>query len=446
MKPKPFKFILVFSLAFSLACQFLTRPLSNATEPAAAEPAATEAPSPSPTPEDTSAPLSGLIYSIYDSETTANAVWQFDANNAARLLLPNHYVGMLSPDEAQVVYYDYPWGFRETPPCVSIADVKTGNPKSLACSSGMEGDLTPTILGWDPLNPDIVLAILKQTGGGMGGSEGYFGTISLADGSTTILDPDHPIESGEAAVSPDGTMVAYGRGIYHLDSGYQEFDPSFYGIDKAFHAENPSWSPDGKKIAWGLVKEIEGDSVQVSLGVFDLEQKTATLILPSFSPQRIWEIASVATPAAIWSPDGQWLAVNVETDSNDSNAPIQSGWEIVSIDGKTLRDVDGNFDSWSPDGQWFAHFDWEPGGGDGMILSVSRADGSETHALGDIKAYSSAQWNPNMRFLAFVGRDQIIRYVEIGIWQVNEFKLENIEAQMEVGLADWIIPIEPWIK
>lgn len=443
MKTKQPTLIFVLSIVFLLGCQFLTQPLAGGGVPTATEPPVTQTPEPSPTPEDPFAPFSGLLLNVYNSETYSNAVWQLDENESPRHLLANHYFEMLSPDKTQVVYSDYPWGPRESPPCLWLADVNAGNPTSLACSSGMEGDLLPSILGWDPTQPNTVLAIVNQTGGGMGGSEGYFGTISLADGSTTVLDPDHPID-GEAVISPDGTMVAYGSGIYYLDSGYQEFDPSVYGIDKAFHAENPSWSPDGKKIAWGLVTEIGADPVQASLGIFDLEQKTATLILPSFAPKQILEILEVATPYSFWSPDGQRLAINVETEAND--ASIQDGWKIVSEDGKTIRELDGEFGAWSPDGQWVSYTNWAKDG-DGFALFVSRADGSETFELGDVgRSLNAVRWSKNGRTLVFVGNDQKIRFVKTGVWQVSEFnlELENPDGQLEISLIDWAVLIAPW--
>ena len=97
-----------------------------------------------------------------------------------------------------------------------------------------------------------------------------------------------------------------------------------------------------------------------TIGVFQLEEETAQLLLPHHPVGRGGQ-----PPAAKWSPDGQWLAVATWAED-----PAQAGLWVVGSDGEgehalvagVLRDDPTPV--WSPDGRWLA-FSSVPDGGEG---------------------------------------------------------------------------------
>ena len=103
--------------------------------------------------------------------------------------------------------------------------------------------------------------------------------------------------------------------LYDLESGAEFFDPGRFGLPegiKVVHMGSPSWSPDGKRLAWimGVVGGGygRGGSWDIILGIFDLEAGTVELIHP-YEPigRGGW------LPPATWSTDGEWLTFSVET-------------------------------------------------------------------------------------------------------------------------------------
>jgi hypothetical protein len=391
-------FLIVF---ISLACQFTEQstPTIDVTE----IPPLTQEIGTQPL-VNTDNPLSGLVYSFYDEGNNNNEIWQIDGDSKARKLLPNHYLGVLNSNGNQLVYYDNFWNNNN--PCTWLADFKTNKIQSLDCATG--AGIQADILGWLPNQPTMLIAVLDLSLPGMEASWGKLGTISLENGDKEILDPEHQVQTAE--ISPNGKMIVYGDNelsgwLYSFDSGVKAFLPQDYGINYS-KVGSPAWSPDGTKIAWGLMD----DEFNSAIGIFDLDKKTA-VVLHAFK-QEIQPDYRPLPPSPIWSSDGNWLVV--ETIGNSS-------W-ILSKDGKTEYEVSG-FNSWSPDGRWIVYLAAD------NELVVSSLDGSDATKLGQVNyAYDggSSVWSNDAQFLAFIGADKKIRLVKTGEWKVNE--VTNVET------------------
>ena len=112
--------------------------------------------------------------------------------------------------------------------------------------------------------------------------------------------------------SPDGTMLAYALDIdgsesYHIVVFNLEINDN---IDLSFriayaHQPNISWSPDGKTLA--VLSDMKG---QFALYTLPIDGSPARLKKNVFRP--CWD--------AVWSPDGQWIAL--EAESTASNRSI----------------------------------------------------------------------------------------------------------------------------
>jgi Tol biopolymer transport system component len=238
------------------------------------------------------------------------------------------------------------------------------------CFSSNSYPLSNCSLGWWSQQPLFIVAgsgKLRQSQPGeimqghchtYGGECYAFPTkISIDSKDYGILDKINGLEH-QPALSPDGKLLAYDGGIlYNLETDKQE---TIYPSEYSLHVESsnksgdpqlvsPSWSPDGKQIAWiGHVNE-RGDN---GLFVFDVSRHEGQ-ILYTYSPNYV----TLMLPAwkrwsgvgVTWSPDSQWITIS------DSEFPQGKAFLcIFSRDGKTKvkfdkGDLDRGLPIWSPD-------------------------------------------------------------------------------------------------
>ncbi len=126
-----------------------------------------------------------------------------------------------------------------------------------------------------------------------------------------------------------------GIGTYEICVVNIETGESFCPVkDRPYNVYWPTWSPDGKKIAFTSSEHDEPPSLKI----VDRDGQNET------------EIAQNAINPS-WSPNGEWIAFNT-SGSNDTLPRIQ----IISSDGKKRKDlgVTGAFATWSPTGEKIA--------------------------------------------------------------------------------------------
>ena len=134
---------------------------------------------------------------------------------------------------------------------------------------------------------------------------GYLTRVDFA-GNYEVLD-DRGYLSAPPAPAPDGQRVLYSwsdqsggvhPSLYETGQGAREFDLSAYGIDWVDWAGGASWSKDGKRLAWSLVRSGDGSS-EVAEVVFDLDAKTHQIV---HRYQRV--------PVGGFDPAPQWMPDN----------------------------------------------------------------------------------------------------------------------------------------
>ena len=153
--------------------------------------------------------------------------------------------------------------------------------------------------------------------------------------------------------SPDGTMLAFaldldGSESYHIavhdftSNITTDLTPSIAYA----HQPNISWSPDGKMLA--VLSDMKG-------------QFAAYLLPVDGSPPRL--LKNIFRPCwdAVWSPDGQWIAIESESTASDRSihvVPInrpRKGVKVNTIQLKVNGQVmNAQHPAWSPDSKFLA--------------------------------------------------------------------------------------------
>jgi Tol biopolymer transport system component len=132
------------------------------------------------------------------------------------------------------------------------------------------------------------------------------------------------------------------------------FDPHRYSpsLPDDLRITSPSWSPDGKRIAW-LMWGFFSEQYQEAIGIFDLEAETFRLLHPWAGNGR----GPGHPPSGSWSPDGKWLAIT----PYDPDPERRGVWLVVAKnpDKETFIGASTWFPLWSPDGKWLAYLEYD---------------------------------------------------------------------------------------
>jgi Tol biopolymer transport system component len=164
---------------------------------------------------------------------------------------------------------------------------------------------------------------------------------------------------------PDGSKIAFdaGKGVWVMNrdgSGRHRLTSTTFSYGA------PSWSPDGTKLVYSSYPQFSS---------------TGQLYIVSVATGRVHSLVKGFAPA--WSPNGKTIVFSRKTSVTASDL-----W-LVNADGTNLRRLTNTstrfevFSSWSPDGSQIAV--WAEGDGtqpDEMALYLMNKDGSNSHPLG----------------------------------------------------------------
>ena len=277
----------------------------------------------------------GLIYIVWNE-----GIYQVQADGEHRQIadadtanIPNLRV---SPDGRYTAYLTLEdnklWLINNT----------TGDQQQLAADVTLSGYLL-----WGD-NDTLFTGVWLDPSEGDGPNNGHIATLDVNSGVLQILDESR-LSNGRPALLSDYNWAAFdvfpagpddiltGR-HYHPDSGLQTFDQTAYAGNTGNPIGNPAWSPDPSKIAW---LSFAGERTVAQ--VFDVEAKTAVTIF-DWDPARFGALI----PSPQWSPDGQWLLLEVW-----ANGPDGSGVWLLAPDGssQTLIDWQGKEPYWANENQ-----------------------------------------------------------------------------------------------
>lgn len=278
---------------------------------------------------------SGLILSNSDG------TWWIDREGEIQLLIDKS-LARFSPDGKWIAY-------GEEDPATTMDDiwlmeVATGLRKNITNTPGR----SENIPFWVPGHLDILLFGSDTE---IGRTNSSFPTVVSIDGSGyEILDPD---TGGLRAVSPDGETFFYGGYdgtmlLYRWETGTEVFDPSDFDIavEKLFE---PTWSPDGNKIAWFAAGYfLNNETTQLGIVIFDLNSQSASL-MHVYEPQGGSEFMNYL----VWSPDGEWLAFTTHNES-PATGRAPNLWVIRPDGTDEVYIAEGTVPVWRYDGKYLA--------------------------------------------------------------------------------------------
>lgn len=141
------------------------------------------------------------------------------------------------------------------------------------------------------------------------------------------------------AFSPDGNRMAFAWDGERLpDEGPRDFDIwiKLIGSSEARRLTTdplddmgPSWSPDGRYIAFHRGRRGEPASIYLMSALGGAERRLADL--PAAGSNTTW-FRGAAVPQLAWSPDSRWIAV-ARARALDETAPEAGGIHLIPIDG-----------------------------------------------------------------------------------------------------------------
>lgn len=219
----------------------------------------------------------------------------------------------------------------------------------------------------------------------------------MADGETARL-TDNDVEDAFPALSPDGSRIAFARSVGgQFDLFVMDADGTDVGrVMRSPNADEvlPTWSPDGKKLAYTATTDIpngwQSDIYRIRLSDGRFRRLTYTPKTKEFAPD--------------WSPDGTAIAFTKQNERRHrygiaTVGPFAGGLEWVVINplsGNGYTDVNP---SWSPDSEWLA-FSRDLGDDPYVDIYKVRRDGSEVTAVTELSELAeNPVWGADNRIL-----------------------------------------------
>ena len=271
-------------------------------------------------------------------------------------------------------------------------DIAVVNPDGSGLTSLTSGPADDVDPAWSPDGSKILFASNRDDPDPTDYTYNYGLYVMNADGSgLTRVSYDANMSRTEPTWSPDGARIAFQNVDYSDPADFPLPWPDVWVVNADgsglanLTADNqydydtrPAWSPDGSKIAY--LRGLYGD-----LYTMAPDGSARTLVLPANGSP---------LDSVTWSPDGTKMALEAFHDS-DVNGTGDEVW-VINADGtgKTVVAYDGHYGSrvaWSPDGTKLASTR------EFSAITVMNADGTNRSTILDLGAGSAADdldWQP----------------------------------------------------
>ncbi|MNR75350.1 translocation protein TolB [compost metagenome] len=252
--------------------------------------------------------------------------------------------------------------------------------------------------------------------------------------------PGLPFPSPTVTISPDGSRYAYSifreNGRLYVGQSGQGAGP----LD-LYSQQEPSWSPDGRRMAFVEAMGSEAHSPRRSLTVIDLDSKAVTRLAEG----------NFGYPLKLaWSPDGSTVLYSSDQD-DDGLAESLYRVSVTTPNPQRIAEVgsngmDGSPALWSPDGKQIAYLAKIPGFLNAFNLMIVTVADESTKVLRRVPRGKSLVWSTDGEAIGYLDGDGAsgefafhrIRLSD-GAEEVTPFTLGKPTAVVhESGLEGWV--------
>ena len=191
---------------------------------------------------------------------------------------------------------------------------------------------------------------------------------------------------------------------------------------------SPSWSPDGKRIAFVSDRAVDGGEAVHNYEIYVMDADGGNL-------QRLTNnLTEDEYPS--WSPDGKRIAFSARRDGHFENElGITYEIYVMDTDGENEQRLTENRNndwnpSWSPDGKRIAFMSDRKGDAVSFDIYIMNADGGNQQKLTNNRGWDgSPSWSPDGKRIAFMSyrdRNRVGHNTEIYVMDADGGNLQNL--------------------